>query len=121
MISPGGVTLRVNNLSLMKSFYRTVLGFALVGEFPSAALLEITGTHGRPTQPIGLFKRSACVDPGHAAVHRVVVSFPPGEYELRKRQLELLGFQFELKTPQRICLRDPEGNPVELVRHFVLA
>ena len=37
----GEIALRVNNLERMKRFYQEVLGFEVLGEFPTAALLKI--------------------------------------------------------------------------------
>ena len=36
----GEIVLRVNNLERMKRFYQEVLGFEVLGEFPTAVALE---------------------------------------------------------------------------------
>src|SRR5882724_5643652 len=71
------VTLRVVDLQPMKRFYQDFLGFELLGEFPNAALLEITGSDGKTVQAIGLLKCTANSAPKHNAGIRIVISFTP--------------------------------------------
>ncbi|HSY19372.1 MAG TPA: VOC family protein [Candidatus Acidoferrales bacterium] len=112
------VTLRVVDLQPMKRFYQDFLGFELMGEFPNAALLEITSSDGKTVQAIGLLKRTANGVPKHHAGIRIVVSFTPDEYMITQRRLEHFGIRLDKKTDNRIRIQDPEGNRVELVcRH----
>lgn len=112
------VTLRVVDLQPMKRFYQDFLGFELLGEFPNAALLEISGSDGRTAQAIGLLKRAANGTTKQNAGIRIVVSFTPDEYMITQRRLEHFGIQLDKKTADRIRIQDPEGNRVELVcRH----
>jgi catechol 2,3-dioxygenase-like lactoylglutathione lyase family enzyme len=112
---PGEVRLRVNNMQRMKAFYRNALGFALIGELPNAALLELAATSDGHTQTIGLFKRSAQLSRKRNLVDRICFSIPSEDCTPQKRRLEELGFRVDVKAPNRICLYDPEGNQVELV------
>ena len=116
---PGSdVTLRVVDLQPMKRFYQNFLGFELLGEFPNAALLEISGSDGKTVQAIGLLKHTANGAPKDTAGIRIVVSFTPDEYMITQRRLEHFGIRLDKKAGDRIRLQDPEGNQVELVcRH----
>jgi len=112
------VTLRVVDLQPMKRFYQDFLGFELLGEFPNAALLEITGSDGKTAQAIGLLKCTVNGAPKHNAGIRIVVSFTPDEYMITQRRLEHFGIRLDKKADDRIRIQDPEGNRVELVcRH----
>jgi len=111
----GDMTLRVADLQPMKRFYQDFLGFELLGEFPNAALLEITGSNGRPVQAIGLLKRPVHDGSKRNAGIHIVISFPPDDFETTKRRLVHFDVRLTKTTPDRICLQDPEGNQVEVV------
>ena len=107
--------LRVSNIQRMKYFYRHVLGFEVIGEFPNAALLEIAKANGGRAQAIGLFQRPIN-SPGETPPdHRISFSISMKDCQSTQRKLERLGCQVEVTVPNRIWVRDPEGNRVELV------
>ena len=105
--------LRVSDLERMKRFYRWILGFDLVGEFPNAALLEMNLAGGTRILTIGLLKRSA--DSERGVTHRFTVSLPRASCESSRRKLKRVGAPMEIRGRDRICIHDPEGNEIELV------
>jgi len=115
------MTLRVNNLKLMKSFYQHVVGFELLGEFPSAALLMVRDGTGEPIQLLGLLQRSNGSQAVHRPAERLALSFPVEDPELERERLE--GFGLTVYTlvdertgkPSSLRFRDPEGNDIELL------
>jgi len=116
----GEVALRVNDLQLMKRFYREVLGLEVLGEFPTAALLKVADGYGGHTQVLGLFDRSVRVGPEHTTVDHIAFTIARGDFDAEKRRLESLGLGVEVETHEwvkwrSLYFRDPEGNQVELV------
>ena len=109
------VALRVNNLQPMKRFYKEVLGFKVVGEFPNAALLESAEGYGEHPQVVSMFKRSVPASPKPGSVDHIILKLSHDHYEFRTRWLKHRGFRMEQKEHHRICLQDPEGNRIELV------
>jgi catechol 2,3-dioxygenase-like lactoylglutathione lyase family enzyme len=114
---PDEVKLRVDNIHRMTCFYRNAFGFALIGEFPNAALLEIAENGGGRSRAIGLFKHPVHAGPEHAAVNRIRFSISLKDCGSERRRLEKLGLRVDAKDPGRISVRDPEGNQVELICH----
>src|SRR6266404_4243919 len=78
------MTLHVNNLKLMKLFYQQVVGFELLGEFPSAALLMVRDGAGEPIQLVGLLQRSHGVEAGRKPVERLALGIPVEDTELER-------------------------------------
>jgi catechol-2,3-dioxygenase len=116
----GEVAFRVNNLAQMKRFYQEVLGLAVLGESPTAALLKIAEGYGGHTQVLGLFDRSVPVGPERTTVDHVAFTIALNDYESEKKRLEALGLAVEVKDHTWVKWRslyfyDPEGNEVELV------
>jgi catechol-2,3-dioxygenase len=116
----GEVALRVNDLKLMKQFYQDVLGFEVLGEFGTAALLKIAEGYGGHTQVLGLFDRSVRVGPEHTTVDHIAFAIALGDFDSEKRRLESLGLDVEVETHywvkwRSLYFHDPEGNQVELV------
>jgi catechol 2,3-dioxygenase-like lactoylglutathione lyase family enzyme len=105
--------LRVNDLERMKRFYRWILGFELVGEFPNAALLEMNVKGGTRVLTVGLFKQTASCK--CAAAYRITVTLPRANCESRRKRLKRIGAAMEIRGRDRICIHDPEGNEIELV------
>jgi catechol-2,3-dioxygenase len=118
--SLGEVALRVNDLQLMKRFYQDVLGFEVLGEFATAALLKIAEGYGGHTQVLGLFDRSVRVGPDHTTIDHIAFTIALGDYDSERKRLESLGLEVEVKEHDWVKWRslyfhDPEGNQVELV------
>jgi glyoxylase I family protein len=116
----GEVALRVNDLQLMKRFYQDVLGFQVLGEFASAALLKIADGYAGHTQVFGLFDRSVRVGPEHTTVDHIAFSIALGDFDSEKKRLESLGLKVEVEVHgwvkwRSLYFHDPEGNQVELV------
>jgi catechol-2,3-dioxygenase len=118
--STADVTLRVNNLILMKLFYQHALGFTLLGEFPSAALLQTGQGWGQPSQMLGLLERSSALEPTPGSFRRLAFAIPGAKVETERKRLQRLGLRVEIVNGQStgkksLCFHDPEGNEVELV------
>jgi catechol-2,3-dioxygenase len=116
----GEVALRVNDLPRMKRFYQDVLGFDVLGEFGTAALLRIADGYGGHTQVLGLFDRSVHVGPEHTTVDHIAFAIALGDYDAERKRLESLGLEVEVTNHQWVKWRslyfhDPEGNEIELV------
>ena len=116
----GEIALRVNNLERMKRFYQEVLGFEVLGEFPTAALLKIAAGYAGHTQVLGLFDRSVSVDQERTTVDHIAFTIGLPDYDSERKRLETLGLNVEVKEHQWVNWRslyfhDPEGNQVELV------
>jgi catechol-2,3-dioxygenase len=79
--SLGEVALRVNDLQLMKRFYQDVLGFEVLGESATGALLTIAEGYGGHTQVLGLFDRSVPVGPAHTTVDHIAFTIALGDYD----------------------------------------
>jgi catechol 2,3-dioxygenase-like lactoylglutathione lyase family enzyme len=118
--STADVTLRVNNLILMKLFYQHALGFTLLGEFPSAALLQTGQGWGQPGQMLGLLERSSALEPTPDSIRQLAFAIPREKVETQRKRLQRLGLRVEIVNRQStgrksLCFLDPEGNEVELV------
>jgi catechol-2,3-dioxygenase len=113
------VALGVNNLGSMKKFYQEVLGFELLGEFPSAALLKVrTGCSPRG-QKLGLLQRSSLKHEPRKIEH-VAFVIPVLDPQVERKRLEGLGLKvaaLNLHGNERelLSFQDPEGNEVELL------
>jgi catechol 2,3-dioxygenase-like lactoylglutathione lyase family enzyme len=117
---PKNVTLRVNHLKLMKLFYQHVVGFKLLGEFPSAALLQVGAGSGEEIQMLGLLERSIAAQSERYAVGRVFFIIPVEDHEFERERLQRFRLRVdtmhhETTGKRSLCFRDPEGNEVELV------
>jgi catechol-2,3-dioxygenase len=116
----GNVTLRVNDLRRMKQFYQDVLGFKLLGNLPSVALLRLGDDYRGPIQMFALLQRSIGVGPeGHVARH-ITFRLPVQDPESERRRLESLGLCVNTTNRETVgkcslCFHDPEGNEVELL------
>jgi catechol 2,3-dioxygenase-like lactoylglutathione lyase family enzyme len=101
----GEVALGVNNLEEMKRFYQEVLGFEVLGEFPSAALLKIAEGYAGHTQVLGLFDRSVAVDQERTTVDHITFTIGLPDYDSERKRLETLGLNVEVKEHEWINWR----------------
>ena len=114
------VTLRVNNLKAMKQFYQEVLGFQLLGEFPSAVLLKVANVSGDQVQMLALLQRSMRAETHSHSIGRIALVIPIDDRELEKKRLQCLGLKVdetnhEGSESRSLCFHDPEGNEVKLL------
>jgi catechol-2,3-dioxygenase len=101
----GEIALRVNNLERMKRFYQEVLGFEVLGEFPTAALLKIAAGYAGHTQVLGLFDRSVSVDQERTTVDHIAFTIGLPDYDSERKRLETLGLNVEVQEHQWINWR----------------
>ena len=118
--APRDAALRVNNLKSMKQFYQHVVGFKLLGQFPSAALLKVDDRSSDQIQMLALLQRSIGAGPERSAVGHIAFIISVEDHELEKQRLQSLGLRVDARNYERIgkrslCFRDPEGNEVELL------
>jgi catechol-2,3-dioxygenase len=118
--SLGEVALRVNDLQRMKRFYQDVLGFEVLGESATGALLKVADGYAGHTQVFGLFDRSVRVGPEHTTVDHIAFTIGIGDFESERQHLKSLGLEIEVKDHDWVKWRslyfhDPEGNQIELV------
>ena len=114
------VTLRVNHLKPMKKFYQDVLGFKLLGEFPSASLLWTGAVPGVQIQMLGLLQRSIGAGSERGLSGHITFAMPVPDHKLERRRLESLGLRVDALNHEgagkrSLRFRDPEGNEVELL------
>ena len=119
-ITIGNVTLRVNDLPRMKRFYLDVLGFELLGDLPSVALLKLDDDDRGQIQMFALLQRSVGVGPEYYAIRHITFMLPIPDPESERRRLEGLGLCVDTPGHETagkcsLCFRDPEGNEVELL------
>src|SRR3954469_16105414 len=91
--SPRNVTLRVYNLKPMKKFYEDFLGFKLLGEFPSAALLSPSAGANTQFQMLGLLQRSVASEPDRSTTARIAFNVSVPDHESERKRLESLGLR----------------------------
>ena len=118
----GDVSLRVNDLQPMKRFYLDVLGFELLGDLPSVALLRPGDDYRGQIQMLALLQRSVGVGPEPGVVRHITFILSIQDPESEKRRLEGLGLcvgttSRETAGKCSLCFHDPEGNEVELLCH----
>ena len=118
--SAANIALAVDDLHSMKKFYQEVLGFELLGEFPSAALLKVRAGCTTRVQKLGLLQRSARDESTRKQVEHVAFALPLRDPDSERQRLERLGLKVAAMNLDGIdsgllSFRDPEGNEVELL------
>ena len=116
----GDVSLRVNDLQPMKRFYINVMGFKLLGDLPSVALLRPGDDYRGQIQMLALLQRSVGVGPEPGVVRHITFILPIQDPESERRRLEGLGLCVGTTSRETagicsLCFHDPEGNEIELV------
>ena len=114
------IALGVNDLPSMKKFYQEILGFELMGEFPSAALLKVSRGRSSQSQKLGLLQRSVIAECGTSEVEHIAFVMPVPDPDMERKRLEALGLKvaaMNLDGLERglLSFRDPEGNEIELL------
>jgi catechol-2,3-dioxygenase len=104
----------------MKRFYQEVLGFEVLGEFPTLVLLKIASGYAGHTQVLGLFDRLAAVGQERTTIDHIAFAIGLPDYDSERERLKALGLNVEVQEHQWVKWRslyfhDPEGNRIELV------
>ena len=104
----------------MRRFYQEILGFKLLGELPSAALLEVSEDRDGDAQLLALFQRHVPVSEKSTGTKHIVFTISVKNFDAEKVRLESAGLrvatnQNEPVECRSLCIHDPESNLVQLV------
>ncbi|MFT7604158.1 MAG: catechol-2,3-dioxygenase [Saprospiraceae bacterium] len=125
----GEVIIRVNNLTVVKQFYKEVLGLKVLAEKTHFVFFKIAeGFDGHP-QILGLFDNSIPPAFGqireqaqmkNSSLHHLALEIDKDDYDsilntLTKNEVEVETKVFNWVQWKSIYLQDPEMNIVELV------
>ena len=125
----GEVSIRVEDLNAMCTFYEDVVGLKLLRREESFVFFEIAQGYGGHTQNLALFdasnrtflkSKSAALSPDRSTLHHVALNIDLEDYESEMRWLEGLGLDVQATEHAWLHVRslyfaDPEGNLLELV------
>jgi catechol-2,3-dioxygenase len=116
----GELALRVNDLAVMRAFYRDVVGLEVWRDFDDYVFFKIAdGVEGHP-QLLVLFDRGVEVEPKASTLDHLAFVIHPDDYDVWRRRLEDLGLpltrkEFSFAHWRALFISDPEGNTVEFV------
>lgn len=125
----GEIILLVNNITLVKQFYKDIIGLEIIAEKENFIFFKIAdGAAGHP-QVLGLFDRSIPTEFGQirdspeinkSSLHHLALEIDLSDYEIIIKDLTKNGIQFKTRVFnwiqwRSIYLLDPEMNVVELV------
>ena len=127
----GEVSIRVQNLDLMKKFYEDVVGLELLRKEENFVFFKIADGYGGHTQNLALFdaqertfheNKSIEINPESSTLHHIALNVDLGDFESEKQRLEGLGLDVQMVDHPWIKVRslyfsDPEGNLLELVSY----
>ena len=125
----GEVSIRVEDLDAMCTFYEDVVGLKVLRREESFVFFEIAQGYGGHTQNLALFdasnrtflkSKSAALSPDRSTLHHVALNIDLEDYESEMRRLEGLGLDVHATEHPWLHVRslyfaDPEGNLLELV------
>lgn len=129
----GEIALRVNDMTAMRTFYRDVVGLAILGDpTEEMTFFKIAEGYAGHTQILALFHRDRARNAGQqvnapvaqagSALHHIAFAIAVADYEAEKARLMGLGLNVAETTHAWVSWRslyvtDPEGNTVEWVCH----
>lgn len=119
--SLGELALRVNDLELMRAFYRDVVGLEVFAEpEPHFVFFKLAEAEDGHPQILGLFSREAEVGQASSTLDHFAFLIPLEDYEAQRERLVGLGIEVLPTTFANFHWRalffaDPEGNTVEFV------
>ncbi len=125
----GEVSIRVEDLNAMCTFYEDVVGLKLLRREQSFVFFEIGEGYGGHSQNLALFhasnraflkSKSPALSPDRSTLHHVALNIDLEDYESEMRRLEGLGLDVQATEQPWLHVRslyfaDPEGNLLELV------
>ena len=125
----GEVVLRVNDMELMKYFYRKTIGFELMYESDNYTFFKIADGVGGHTQTLALFAQNnltafreelEAIKQKSTSLHHFALEIEKSDYEemlnlCDNNKLEYVTEVFEWVKWKSIFIKDPESNIVEFV------
>lgn len=121
----GEIAIRVSNLTVMRDFYREIIGLELMRESDAFVFFRIAEGLSGHTQVLALFDRSG--DHGYVppcgtrtTIDHIAFSVSRTDFRLEEQRLCELGIELTYAYHQWVNWRslyvvDPEGNTVEFV------
>lgn len=127
----GEVSIRVQNLDLMKKFYEDVVGLELLREEENFVFFKISEGYGGHTQNLALFdakertfhvNKSIELNPESSTLHHIALNVDLDDFEFEMERLVGLGLEVQVVDHPWIHVHslyfsDPEGNLLELVSY----
>ena len=116
----GEIALRVNDLTVMRDFYETVVGLELMREFPGIVFFRLGEGYGGHTTILALFDRQTAVGTERSTLDHLAFTIDVADYESERKRLTAAGLEvrpmvFDWVGWRSLFVRDPEGNSVEFV------
>ena len=125
----GEVSLRVQDLDIMRNFYEEVVGLEVLRRDESFVFFRVADGYGGHTQNLALFEaadrdfleaKSPHLSPDQTTLHHVALNISLEDYETERRRLEGLGLKVRATEHAWLHVRslyfaDPEGNLLEFV------
>ena len=125
----GEIILRVNDMELMKNFYRKTIGFELMSESENYTFFKIADGFGGHYQTLALFAKTnltafgeklKSIKPENTTLHHFALEIDKMDYEeiltvCDKLDIEYVTEVFEWVKWKSIFIKDPESNIVEFV------
>ena len=127
----GEVILRVNDMELMKKFYRDIIGLELISESENYTFFKIADGFGGHNQTLALFAKTnltafgvklESIKPENTTLHHFALEIDINDYEeilsfCEEEHIEYVTEIFEWMKWKSIFIKDPESNIVEFVCH----
>jgi catechol 2,3-dioxygenase-like lactoylglutathione lyase family enzyme len=125
----GEVSLRVQDLDVMRKFYEEVLGLEVLRRDEGFVFFRVAEGYDGHTQNLALFtaaerdfleNKSARLSPDQTTLHHIALNISLDDYAAERRRLEGLGLKVQATDHAWLHVRslyfaDPEGNLLELV------
>ena len=125
----GEVSIRVNNLDAMHTFYEEVVGLEVLRREESFVFFKVAEGYGGHTQNLALFSannrgfieaKSLHLSQEGSTLHHIALNIALEDYESEKKRLEGLGLKVNATVHEWLHVRsmyfsDPEGNLLEFV------
>lgn len=125
----GEVSIRVNDLAVMREFYEEVVGLEVLRQEEDFVFFKIAEGYGGHSQNLALFyaanrsfleAKSTELSPEQSTLHHIALNIALEDFESEKDRLQSLGLRVHATEHPWMHVRslyfaDPEGNTLEFV------